>query len=111
LLLIWGSLLVHPIDNVLRPLLISNATRVPFLLVLFGAIGGLTAFGLVGIFVGPVLLGIAMALWREWAKENHSPVTTSENPTSTSPGRQSFTSRTRRLPAVPPLDSTDPRES
>jgi len=83
LLLIWGSLLVHPIDNVLRPLLISNATRVPFLLVLFGAIGGLTAFGLVGIFVGPVLLGIAMALWREWA----------------------------RLPAVAPLDSTDPRES
>ncbi len=70
LLLLWGSLLVHPIDNVLRPLLISNATRVPFLLVLFGAIGGLTGFGLVGIFVGPVLLGIAMALWREWAKED-----------------------------------------
>ncbi len=67
LLLAWGALLVHPIDNVLRPLLISNATRVPFLLVMFGAIGGLTTFGLVGLFVGPVVLGIAMAIWREWA--------------------------------------------
>ncbi len=66
-LLAWGSALVHPIDNVLRPLMISNVTRVPFLLVMFGAIGGVTAFGLVGVFVGPVLLGIAMAIWREWA--------------------------------------------
>lgn len=66
-LLTWGALLVHPTDNLLRPLLISNATRVPFLLVMLGAIGGLAAFGLVGVFVGPVLLGIAMAIWREWA--------------------------------------------
>ncbi len=66
-LLVWGFLLVHPTDNFLRPLLISNATRVPFLLVMFGAIGGLTSFGLVGVFVGPVLLGIAMMIWREWA--------------------------------------------
>lgn len=67
ILLAWGAALVHPIDNVLRPLMISNVTRVPFLLVMFGAIGGVTAFGLVGVFVGPVLLGIAMAIWREWA--------------------------------------------
>lgn len=67
ILLAWGALLVHPAENVLRPLLISNAMRVPFLLVMFGALGGLTAFGLVGLFVGPVLLAIAMALWREWA--------------------------------------------
>jgi predicted PurR-regulated permease PerM len=88
LLLVWGSLLVHPIDNVLRPLLISNATRVPFLLVLFGAIGGLTTFGLVGTFVGPVLLGIAMAIWREWANEDDLSVSTpkhGENPTSDHP--------------------------
>ena len=67
LLFAWGFVLVHPIDNVLRPILISNVTRVPFLLVLFGAIGGLAAFGLVGVFVGPALLGVAMAIWREWA--------------------------------------------
>lgn len=67
LLLAWGILLVHPTDNLLRPLLISSVTRVPFLLVMFGALGGLAAFGLVGVFVGPVLLGVASAVWREWA--------------------------------------------
>jgi predicted PurR-regulated permease PerM len=72
-LLLWCFLLVHPIDNILRPLLISNATRLPFLLVMFGAIGGLTAFGLVGLFVGPVLLGVAMIIWREWAGEQSDP--------------------------------------
>jgi predicted PurR-regulated permease PerM len=69
LLVAWGSVLVHPIDNLLRPLMISNATQVPFLLVMFGAIGGLTAFGMVGIFLGPLLLGVAMEVWREWAKQ------------------------------------------
>jgi predicted PurR-regulated permease PerM len=69
LLLAWGSLLVHPVDNLLRPYLISSATRVPFLLVMFGALGGLTAFGLVGLFIGPVILGVASAIWREWATE------------------------------------------
>ena len=67
LLLAWGVLLVHPTDNVLRPLLISSLTRVPFLLIMFGALGGLTAFGLIGVFVGPVLLGVASAVWLEWA--------------------------------------------
>jgi len=69
LLLAWGFLLVHPTDNLLRPLFISTVTRVPFLLVMFGALGGLAAFGLVGVFVGPVLLGVATAVWLEWVAE------------------------------------------
>ncbi|HTW74893.1 MAG TPA: AI-2E family transporter [Steroidobacteraceae bacterium] len=67
ILIVWGVLLVHPAEDVLRPLLISSAVRVPFLLVLFGALGGLAAFGLIGLFAGPVLLAIGVALWREWA--------------------------------------------
>ncbi|MFI4905619.1 MAG: AI-2E family transporter, partial [Steroidobacterales bacterium] len=51
---------------VLRPILISSATRVPFLIVMFGALGGLEAFGLIGLFTGPVVLAVAMAIWREW---------------------------------------------
>ena len=65
-LLAWGTLLVHPTDNLLRPLLVSNAARLPFLLVALGAIGGMSAFGLIGVFAGPVLLGLAMELWRQW---------------------------------------------
>jgi predicted PurR-regulated permease PerM len=68
-LLAWCTLLVHPVDNVLRPLLISNTTQVPFLLVMFGAIGGIAAFGLVGLFIGPVALAVATAVWREWLEE------------------------------------------
>lgn len=67
LLLAWGTILVHPTDNLLRPLLVSNAARLPFLLVALGAFGGMAAFGLIGVFAGPVLLGLAMELWRQWA--------------------------------------------
>jgi predicted PurR-regulated permease PerM len=65
-LLIWGTALVNPVDNILRPLLISNTAHIPFLLVMFGVIGGGTAFGLVGVFIGPVVLAVAAAAWREW---------------------------------------------
>jgi predicted PurR-regulated permease PerM len=67
LLLAWGAVLVHPTDNVLRPLLISSRAHVPFLLVMFGALGGLSSFGLVGVFIGPALLTVGLAIWREWA--------------------------------------------
>jgi predicted PurR-regulated permease PerM len=68
-LMAWGIALVHPADNLIRPLLISNATHMPFLLVMFGVLGGLTAFGLVGLFIGPVALAIAYAVWQEWLAE------------------------------------------
>jgi predicted PurR-regulated permease PerM len=68
-LLAWGTLLVHPVDNILRPLLISNTTHIPFLLVMFGVVGGVAAFGLVGVFVGPVVLAVATAVWRELLEE------------------------------------------
>jgi predicted PurR-regulated permease PerM len=71
-LLLWGVLLVSWMDNIVRPLVISNATRMPFLLVVFGVLGGVLAFGLVGLFIGPVLLAVSLAIWREWL-EQHRP--------------------------------------
>jgi predicted PurR-regulated permease PerM len=71
-LLLWGLLVVSWVDNIVRPLVISNATRMPFLLVVFGVLGGVLAFGLVGLFIGPVLLAVTLALWREWL-EQHRP--------------------------------------
>jgi predicted PurR-regulated permease PerM len=67
-LLLWGGLVVSWIDNLVRPLVISGVAHIPFLLVLFGVLGGLAAFGLIGLFVGPVILAILLALWREWAE-------------------------------------------
>jgi predicted PurR-regulated permease PerM len=70
LLLGWGLIVVSWVDNLVRPLVISNATRMPFLLVVFGVLGGVLAFGLVGLFIGPVLLAVSLAIWREWLEEH-----------------------------------------
>lgn len=69
-LILWGLILVSWVDNIVRPLVISNATRMPFLLVVFGVLGGVLAFGLVGLFMGPVLLAVSLAIWREWLEEH-----------------------------------------
>ena len=65
-LFLWGALVVSWIDNLIRPLVISGPTRIPFLLVFLGVLGGLHAFGLIGLFLGPVLLAVSVAIWREW---------------------------------------------
>jgi predicted PurR-regulated permease PerM len=65
-LFLWGALVVSWVDNLIRPLVISGPTRIPFLLVFLGVLGGLNAFGLIGLFLGPVLLAVSVAMWREW---------------------------------------------
>lgn len=64
-LLAWGFLAVSTVDNVIRPLVICGAGQTPFLIVLFGVFGGLTAFGAIGLFLGPVILAVMLAVWRE----------------------------------------------
>lgn len=68
-LLAWGAVVVGSTDHVVRPFLISREAEIPFLVVMFGVLGGLAAFGLVGLFVGPVLLAVLLAIWREWLLE------------------------------------------
>ena len=68
-LFVWGVTAVSWIDNIVRTLVISGATQIPFLMVMFGVLGGLTAFGLVGLFIGPVILAVLVAVWREWLAE------------------------------------------
>ncbi len=68
-LLLWGTLVVSSVDNLIRPLVISSATQIPFLLVMFGVIGGLAAFGLIGMFIGPVVVAVLLAIWREWLED------------------------------------------
>jgi predicted PurR-regulated permease PerM len=65
-LLAWGVLVVSWVDNIVRPMLLSRVSNIPFILALFGVLGGLAAFGLVGLFLGPVILAVALAVWREW---------------------------------------------
>ena len=65
-LFLWGALVISWVDNLIRPWIISGSTRIPFLLVFFGVLGGLAAFGLIGLFLGPVILSVCLAVWREW---------------------------------------------
>jgi predicted PurR-regulated permease PerM len=67
-LLVW-TIFVSSMDNVLRPILIQRGGRLPLLLVFAGVIGGLVAFGLVGIFVGPLVLAVSYRLIEAWVRE------------------------------------------
>jgi predicted PurR-regulated permease PerM len=64
-LMVW-AVVVGTLDNVLRPVLIKMGADLPLLLIFAGVIGGLFAFGLVGIFVGPVMLAVGYTLLEAW---------------------------------------------
>ncbi len=67
-LLIW-SVPVVSLDNVLRPMLIRRGVELPLLLIIAGVIGGLIGFGVVGLFIGPVVLAVTYTLVQEWVAE------------------------------------------
>jgi predicted PurR-regulated permease PerM len=61
-------------DNFLRPVLIKKGADLPLLLIFAGVVGGLIAFGLIGIFVGPVVLAVAHTLLSAWVDEEFTEV-------------------------------------
>lgn len=67
-MLVWG-IGVSSIDNVIKPWLISHGSDMPFILILFGVLGGAVAFGFIGVFLGPTLLAIGYRVISEWASE------------------------------------------
>jgi predicted PurR-regulated permease PerM len=73
-MLIWGVFLISSVDNVLRPFLISQGTKLPFALIFCGVIGGALAFGLVGVFLGPTLLAVAFRLIEDWSSEKSATI-------------------------------------
>jgi predicted PurR-regulated permease PerM len=83
-MLLWGALGVSSVDNFLRPYLISQNSKMPFVLIFCGVIGGALAFGLVGVFLGPTMLAVAFRLIEEWSaqrsRQDHLPVTDAEQP-------------------------------
>ena len=64
-LLVFGSVVVFVAEHFVRPVLIGSSTRLPFLLVLFGILGGAETFGLLGLFIGPALMTVLMVLWTD----------------------------------------------
>jgi len=70
-ILVWGVAVVSSVDNFVKPLIISRGSNLPFILVLLGILGGVIAFGFIGVFLGPTLLAIGFALIQDWSAERH----------------------------------------
>ncbi len=83
-LLLW-TLVVGTMDNFLRPILIKKGADLPLLLIFIGVVGGLIAFGIIGLFVGPVLLAVAHKLLSAWVDEEMAEV---EPPSQQAPSEE-----------------------
>ncbi|HZH45941.1 MAG TPA: AI-2E family transporter [Roseococcus sp.] len=72
-LVLYGALGISSVDNVIRPWLIARGADLPLLLTILGALGGVFAFGFLGLFLGPVLLALGYSLLKEWASKGADP--------------------------------------
>jgi predicted PurR-regulated permease PerM len=79
LLVVW-TVFVGTIDNVLRPYLMSRGGSVPMLIILIGVVGGLLAHGLIGLFIGPIVLALGYELLRAWVVRGERPKPTLPEP-------------------------------
>jgi predicted PurR-regulated permease PerM len=64
-ILAWGTVVLFVADHFVRPAIIGNATKLPFVAVLLGILGGVETLGLIGLFVGPVVMTLFVTLWHE----------------------------------------------
>ncbi len=72
ILFAFGMAIIFVADHAIRPALIGGATRLPFLWVLLGILGGVETFGLLGLFLGPAVMAALILLWREWTGDARS---------------------------------------
>ena len=84
-MLAYGMFGISMIDNVIKPLLISRSSHLPFALTLMGVVGGVLAFGFMGVFIGPTLLALAINLGARWLSRPELPDEESPSPPE-SPG-------------------------
>jgi predicted PurR-regulated permease PerM len=72
-MVVWGLVTVS-LDNILRPILIKKGADLPLVLVIAGVFGGLLAFGVIGLFVGPVVLAVTYTLLVAWVRPGEPPL-------------------------------------
>lgn len=68
-LFLWGAVELFVVDKTIRPMLVGGPVKLPFLPTFFGLIGGVKTMGILGLFVGPVLMALLVSIWREWQRE------------------------------------------
>ncbi len=72
-MLVWGTLVISGVDNFVRPYVISRDTKQSFALILLGVLGGIIAFGFIGLFIGPTLLAVGATLIRQFVARKREP--------------------------------------
>jgi predicted PurR-regulated permease PerM len=70
---LWGAIVVHLTDNLVRPLLVSQGSNLPAALAFLGAVGGLLEWGVVGVFLGPVVVAVGYELLMTWIEPETLP--------------------------------------
>jgi predicted PurR-regulated permease PerM len=73
-MVIWGTVVISSIDNFLKPLLIARGSTLSLGLIFLGVLGGVVAFGFIGVILGPVLLALGLALGRAWVSSQDAHV-------------------------------------
>jgi predicted PurR-regulated permease PerM len=73
LFLVWNAVIVGGIENVIKPIFIGRSSEMPFIMILLGVLGGLEAFGFIGLFIGPVILAILQTLWQQGTGQREPP--------------------------------------
>jgi predicted PurR-regulated permease PerM len=72
-LFLWGALVVSWVDNLIRPWIISQNVRIPFLLIVLGIVGGFVQYGFPGLFIGPVILNLGLTAWNRCLTSTEMP--------------------------------------
>ena len=83
-MIIWG-VCVSTVDNFVKPWLISQGSNMPFMLILFGVLGGALAFGFIGVFLGPTLLAVGYRLLEEWSAASRAALSNNANSSPPTP--------------------------
>jgi predicted PurR-regulated permease PerM len=68
-LFVIGAVIISLVDNLLRPILVGRDTKMPDYLILLSTLGGLTAFGLAGVVIGPIIAAFLLSVWAMAAEE------------------------------------------
>ena len=98
-LFLWGSIELFIVDKTLRPRLVGGPIKLPFLPTFFGLIGGVKTMGFLGLFIGPVLMALLVAIWREWLREAEISNIEEDAVSAVKPQKPMHISKTGDIPA------------
>lgn len=80
---VYGLLAISSVDNVIKPIIISRGSKLPFIVMFIGVLGGIATFGFIGIFIGPTLLAVGFSLVQETLGQRRLVATSNPSPTNT----------------------------